>query len=110
MGDSAVFSRLKVRAVETAINSQITRYGRVEIDDLDTSAGKVAGKLHLEGEVAPVVFNVDYRFLAGEGATRLEISSFHSDRTWLNRLAEDRLVGRPFPLPGAWAVLAGKIL
>jgi hypothetical protein len=105
-----VFSRLKAKAVETAINTQISRYGQIEIVDLDTSAGKVSGKLHLEGETTPISFDLGYRFLAGEGSTRLEISSFICDRSWLNHLAEDRLVGCLFPLQGAWAALAGKIL
>lgn len=105
-----MLSGIKAKAVEAAVNSRISRYGRLEIADLDTSTGKISGRLYLEGEPAPIAFSAGYRFLDGAGGRQLQVSSFRSDRIWLDRLARDHLLNRPLPLAGAWVSLAEKLL
>jgi len=105
-----MLSGLKAKALEAALNSRISRYGRLEIANLDTSTGKISGRLHLEGEPTPIAFSAGYCFLAGTGGKQLQISSFRSDRPWLDRLAQDHLLSRPLPLAGAWVSLAEKLL
>ena len=109
--DKALGSELvRAKLIEAANRSRLARYGRVSRLELGVQRRQLRVTLTLHGEEQPVEVVVErFTLLGEEGDARVRLEEVRVDREWLQRLADDHVVGREWPLPpggGKWAARA----
>ncbi|HDP25116.1 MAG TPA: hypothetical protein ENN34_06705 [Deltaproteobacteria bacterium] len=104
--DRALSASLKIMA-----QRHLKRFGDVVDLHLDTSRKTLEIEMVLSGEDSPVTVHLgSYVLEKRSGKTWLTISEITASRVWIQRVAQEFLVGRAFEIPPAYAKLVEFLL
>jgi len=94
---------LKNRAITTglkvAINSKISRYGKVLKLELDTTAKSISMQLDLLGEQELITLTIDNYIVDIASNAQITLNGIHTSRRWLDMVASDFIEGKTFTIP-----------
>lgn len=101
---------VRSKLIEFANASKLARYGTVEQLVLDLEQGSIHMGVRLAGEAEAIQVNLtNFEIVGDDVALKLVILELEIDREWIQRLAADKLIGRPQPIPEEYAKLAKKL-
>jgi hypothetical protein len=94
------------KAVRTAINIQIKKYGKMLKFNLDSKNKSITLEVMLEGEKEALHIDIScYELTEKEGRYFLKIYGVKTSRAWINTFAEAYLEGKAFEIPAEYARL-----
>lgn len=95
-----MFEGIKEKALQKLINSQISKYGSVRLYDCDFSKNKLNGELHLNGEDEAVEFKCKYKIVNDGDESYIKISGLKISREWMQKIADDFIIGNEHEIDG----------
>lgn len=107
---SGIRDSLSSSALKSLLASRISRYGKLTDLRIRSKDRTIRLELQLEGEQTAITIEVEsYRIFDDNGTLLLTVERARASRPWLERVIEDFVVGRPFPVPSmALFVLGGS--
>ena len=105
-----MFQKMKDMALSktatVAINSKIKPYGEVIYVELDTKKHTIELEILLKGEVEALKVFIGKYILKDNN---IIISDIITSREWINKLADDYIVRKPFKIPKEYMSVLEKI-
>ena len=97
--------------LQKVLQKWIEPYGVLEEFKIDSRQGSASVQIRLKGEPEPVTLQVqEYQLLSNESGQFITLHRASASREWLNLALRDFVLGRPFPIPEAYAGYAKMIL
>ncbi len=91
-------------AFKAFANYKIREYGKMLRFNLDTKSKKIHLEIMLEGEKEALKVDIG-RYEVNSDATEVKFYEIETSRTWITKMAENYLDGKPFEIPREYAKL-----
>ncbi len=85
------------------LKKKIENYGELIDFEVNSSEKNIYISVLLKGEEKPVQVEISSYKLIGDNPLMIEISGIKSNREWINKISEDYIEDKQFPLPEKFA-------